>query len=161
MKKHNKTGTWVAIIAPAGGSGEGRKWTNYTFGGASADPVEALEGVVIRNWKSYLQSELPSPWVFISSEQRSVLETQGQMQDFLKKMANPVFMSRMFHRAHYEALMKRGILIGNGWLAPGQDKSQAILWYCCSDSENLTGKRDTELTAEERLEHLRELEKKG
>lgn len=128
----------------------------YMFGTASTDPVKALAALNVNNWKNYLSGKLPSPYVFISSEQRAQLENSGQMELFLKAAGNPVFMSKMFHQEHYETLMEEGLLTGNGLCCKWA--TEPVLFYSCADGEDLTGNRAAELTPAQRLEHLQELE---
>ena len=142
-------GAWVALICPALGQGKSQ---TLTWGTNTADPVKALGAYVVANWDEYLKGELESPYVYVSSEQRAELEKIGKLDDFLKKMGNPVLMSRFFHQAHYEELIKLDGLTGN--VIRLELNEEPIVFYSCADGEDLTANRDEELTPEQRLAHF-------
>jgi hypothetical protein len=146
-----KGGAWIGIVFPPGGKGK-HSVVALQHPTKNDDPVAVLGAAIVTNWREYLANKIPSPDVFICSEDRARLEEGDHMDDFLSKMGNPVFASKLFHRANYEALMADDLVTGR--LLRVEWSEQPVAIYSFAGGEDLSGKRESELSPEERRKAL-------
>jgi hypothetical protein len=151
LTKLEEGGAWIGIVFPPGGKGE-HSVVALQHPTKNNDPIAVLGSAILSNWNEYMRGKIASPDVWLASEDRARLEENDLLDAFLAKMDNPVFGSKLFHRAHYEALMAEGLVTGRllqlgGWGEP-------IAFYSYSGGDDLSGKRETERSPEERRKTL-------